>query len=555
MRLIAAEVSNFGSYKHITFNFDNKGLCLISGPTGSGKSTLCDIVPWILFGKTAKGGNVDDIISWGSNSTSGSLDLGGIVVYRSRKPNDLYWTIDDTVFRGKDLSDSQNQLNALLGCDLDLYLSAAYFHEFSQTAQFFTTTAKNRRQITDQLADLKLANDLSEETSKYRKELISVKTECEQDLAHNEAKIIHLEESRKSLSASSKIWILRRKDRLVELEAASQSFNEDKAERIRAIKKQHLEKRVELEYDLAELEKEILPIEYFDAAKQELLAKEFDCDDEKCKECGALKDNTKRLSITKDRYNLERKEAENTQKVIQKTRLTNMLNKHLLTLEPAVVQENARTNTYAEQIDRLKSENNPYYTNIRDLVSELKEFSETRSALREDCTSYAVELGDVEILQGVIGDFRGKIVKNTIVELETSTNEILTTYFDGELRVIFDLAEADKLEVTIIKDGNNCVYSQLSKGQRQLLKLSFALSVMKSVKNRHSLNLNSIFLDEFCEGLSEELKIKTYSLLQKLSTEYENVFVVEHSQELKNLFDNRINVVLVDGRSEIAEAP
>jgi ABC-type lipoprotein export system ATPase subunit len=97
-------VTNFGSYKHLEFDFNSNGLTLISGPTGSGKSTLCDIVPWILFGRTSKGGAVDEVRSWDAEeATTGTLMLHGISITRSRKPNDL--TIDGR--RGKDLNDTQ----------------------------------------------------------------------------------------------------------------------------------------------------------------------------------------------------------------------------------------------------------------------------------------------------------------------------------------------------------------------------------------------------------------------------------------------------------------
>src|SRR5271166_6085820 len=154
MKILSCYVSDFASYEELHFNFQKQGLTLIQGPTGSGKSTLCDIIPWTLFGRTAKDGAVDEILKWNSTEPAyGNLTLEvrgeKIAVTRARgknaKDNDLILWVDDKLIRGKDLNDTQKLINTKLGMDLQLYLASAYFHEFSQTAGFFTATAKNRR--------------------------------------------------------------------------------------------------------------------------------------------------------------------------------------------------------------------------------------------------------------------------------------------------------------------------------------------------------------------------------------------------------------------------
>ena len=176
MKVWSCQLENFASYKELDFQFDETGLILISGPTGSGKSTLCDALPWILFSKTAKGGTVDEIINWTSEEpTKGTVFVtvpeGDFIITRIRgkkaKDNDLYFAdrnFPGNVTRGKDLNDTQLLINNLLGLTAELYLSGSYFHEFSQTAQFFTTTPKNRRTICEQIVDLSLAKKLQTNT-------------------------------------------------------------------------------------------------------------------------------------------------------------------------------------------------------------------------------------------------------------------------------------------------------------------------------------------------------------------------------------------------------
>jgi DNA repair exonuclease SbcCD ATPase subunit len=76
MKVYKAVGDEFGSYKKVIIDLDNKGLCLVSGPTGAGKSTMFDLVPWTLFGVTAKNGAADDVINWQAESeTTGRVTL------------------------------------------------------------------------------------------------------------------------------------------------------------------------------------------------------------------------------------------------------------------------------------------------------------------------------------------------------------------------------------------------------------------------------------------------------------------------------------------------
>ena len=54
MRLQKLQIKNFISIKQASIDFEelNAGVFLISGPTGSGKSSMLDAIHWVLFGKT-----------------------------------------------------------------------------------------------------------------------------------------------------------------------------------------------------------------------------------------------------------------------------------------------------------------------------------------------------------------------------------------------------------------------------------------------------------------------------------------------------------------------
>lgn len=55
MRLKRVELSNIRSHEHIVFEPEESGVTAIKGPTGAGKSTIVDSVPWALFGTKPPG--------------------------------------------------------------------------------------------------------------------------------------------------------------------------------------------------------------------------------------------------------------------------------------------------------------------------------------------------------------------------------------------------------------------------------------------------------------------------------------------------------------------
>ena len=512
MRVRAGIVHNFSSYEVLEFEFTNKGLALIQGPTGSGKSTLCDVIPWVLFGKTAKGGSVDEVLSWpGDKVTLGTLWLDNVTISRQRGPkakdNDLtFWPVDGVVTRGKDLNDTQRLINNLIGMDYDLYLAGAYFHEFSQTAQFFTTSAKNRRVICEQLVDLSLPKKLqikSQEEAKKLKEKVAAQTKV---IAHIEAKHDMTQAQLRKAFDRSEQWD---KEQATALQTFKQKF--DDFENRRQLDLDEARRGIQSQKGLIE----VLPdIDLYP----------------KCGECGQPK------------HTPEIEEHRQKQAVNEKAK------QRIETLSLKIKEIKLRQNHYAETPSTV----NPHNTAIKELSVDLDDLTKALASAQAIEAEYAQQLEDIELLQEVVADMRSVTIKNTISSVETSTNKLLSDHFDAEIRVEFTAEDADKLEVTVFKDGNSCSYTQLSKGQRCLLKLCFGVSVMQSVANHHGIKFHQAFFDEALDGLSEELKIKAYKLFETLALEYESIFVVEHSQELKTLFPNSYSVTLIDGKSQIA---
>lgn len=474
MRIITAWANNFASYKHIAFDFQNQGLTLIQGNTGAGKSTICDLVPWILFGQTAKGGAVSEILSWpGDGITAATVQLDtAMTVTRIRGPkakdNDLYYNFSDTAHyreggvRGKDMPDTQRLINQLLGFDYALYLAGAYYHEFSETAQFFTTTAKSRRAICEQLVDLTLAKKLQARL------LDEYKTA-------NKHKDTFTQQSRQltaSIDTLKSVHIVAERRRL-------------------AWNNEHV-----CAYDDT-----ILRLEMFEANRKKTISKT-------CPTCSTV--------LVKSHTHID-----------------------------------DSANPYVAKLEAIEAEVNPHTASTQDHAKEIAEKQVILYNYEVEVTNCISELADIELLQQVTNDYRSVSISNTIADVETRTNRLLTDHFDAEIRTGFEVADADKLDVTIYKDGNLASFSQLSKGQRCMLNLCFSISVMQAVQNHHGITFNQLFLDEAFSGLSEALKIKAVRMLETILEERGSIFIIEHSEAVRAFIDNQYSVSLVNGGSQI----
>lgn len=508
MKVLSCQLENFASYKTLDFQFDGQGLTLIQGATGAGKSTLCDAIPWILFGVTAKNGGVTDVISWpGTDTTSGVLTLTcatiTLTVARSRseagKATDLYFRIEDgPPKRGRDLRDTQRLLEERLGIDADLYLAGAYFHEFSKLAQFFTTTAKARKEICEQIVDLNLAKTLQTKASEANKALAKDFAQIGQELRTSESQLLLLQRMQMQEIAKRDNWQISQNRKISAFEQTRQA-------------------------QMTNLKAQIKPPSHFNSIIKGLENQILKLDGSTCKECGGPKNADLHTEYIHKKHQVENASSRNKSLIEQ-----------LLALEVTVAPELQNKNPHIGTVDDLEQEINKELT--------------LNSLLKIQDTKIKTQIEDLEIIQDVIKDFRGTIVKNTLLELETKTNRLLSDYFDAEIKATFSI-DADKIEVEIQKDGNICSYTQLSKGQRCMLKLAFGVSVMETVQNHQGVEFNAVFFDEALDGCDDVTKLKAVRLLESLP--YSSVFLVEHSETIKAIIDNKYSVELINGQSSI----
>lgn len=562
MKVKSIRVENFGSYPAYEHDFGEEGLSLVYGATGSGKSTFMDMVPWILYGVTAKDGNVDEVCSWQSpgEPTTGhaTVEVSGqqIEITRVRgkgSRNDLYWTENGgQERRGKDLSDTQRLLDSALGVTASAYLYGSYLHEFSPTGTFWVASAKDRRKLFERVAPLEFPAQLAQKASDARKETKAALSKVEVGLAGLEGKLEQTKLMASDTLNRSNGWADSQKQKAEALALKAVRFETDRQmelAKLASLEKQwQAQKQAEFDTladELLQLEGKLKDHAEFDAEIKRHM------DQARCVTCKALP-----LSANAKITRLQSEKTANSYNVKYfeqgKVRLQ-ALDKEL------------KANPHTPAIEKVKKSGNTYQEEGARVLAEANPFEAQADKLRRDVNSLVAEVATAKALQAKLEgrlssltriydlsfELRGQMLQRAVQAIQDETNGLLERYFDAEIRVTFSLPSSDTLEVEIQKSGYDCTYRQLSKGQRGLLKLAFGVSVMEAVSNQAGIANNVMFLDEALDGLDESLKVKAHGLFTELAVRHPSVYLIDHSPGLQNLMDRRYRVELKGDTSEM----
>lgn len=445
----------------------------------------------------------------------------------------MYWKegAQTDLHRGKDITETQKLLNTRLGCVPELFLAGAYSHEFSATGAFFSAKAKDRREMFENLADLQLPTTLSSRCGDDRKCKKTALLASEKSLTRAEGGVFHLRPSLIDSRTRKSNWCSDHKKTIKDLEAKEKGFEAKRQE-----ESQELEHKIKL--ILGTVRPTVA-----EAKRADDLNKQIELASSKtCPTCKAPSGAEDKIKALRELSEINKVIADNRIKLDEVKRL-----------QESTKSIGSAHNTYGAQLKSARADINPFDAQINSLELSLEKAESDKTQHARKCEELTAEISCLSILYDLAATLRGRLLQISVSNIEHQTNDYLTRFFDGEFRVGFTTANDDDINVTVAKNGHECVFKQLSKGQRCMLKLAFTVAVMKSASNRAGIHFNVLFFDESLDGLDSDLKVKAYSLFEELQTQHESIFVIEHSNELKHLFPRQYRAQLVGDHSEIKE--
>lgn len=564
MKIRKGYITNFGSYKHLEFDFSDTGLAIIYGATGSGKSTLQDAVPWVLFGITSKDGNVDEIRNWKATDepTIGKLHIErgaeDIIITRIRgssKDNDLYWERmyqEPELRRGKDLADTQRQINDMLSIDPSAYAAATIFNEFSETASFFYSKAKDRRQVLENVADLEFPAKVHTKVVQNRKSVRNKIEEVEKKVIALDGRLVSTKEALNNTLVYAKSWEKDKLENIARLETKCKGFEKEKSSNIEALETKSYyfdeDKNKKINVLVDKLDTLGQRFDASRSSKEDRLVKAMAILPKHCDKCGRINntsDEIERLKADIEKSSaIERQFSEYSSKLMDIQALINPYKEQLIVAAKS-------KNIYKDHILEKTKEANPFKDQIAGYNSAIPKLELEVESIKAELAALYSKFSALEHLEAASLVLRGELLKKSVKYIEEGTNNSLSKYFDSEFRVFLELAGADSIEVKIQKNGYNCVYKQLSKGQRKILALCFSVAVMKAAANKSGVSFNLLAFDEALDGIDPELKTRAFRLFQDLSIDHSSVLVIDHDTHFRELFDKKYKVELISDESTI----
>jgi DNA repair exonuclease SbcCD ATPase subunit/intein/homing endonuclease len=202
-----------------------------------------------------------------------------------------------------------------------------------------------------------------------------------------------------------------------------------------------------------------------------------------------------------------------------------------------------------EEIEKILNEKNPYINIKKDLDKEYKEIKLDIENKEKELDKLKDELRYYEFWK--VG-FSKKGIPNLKIEgfleaLEIETNKILSEV-ESNTYVTIESGE-DKILYKVHSNNGSMVtnFKSFSGGEKQRIKIAdmFAFNTLLG-------KFNFIIADEALEGsLDSTGKSNVLNLLRNKLKEISNIFVISHSEQIKDSFNNVINIEKENGVSRI----
>lgn len=543
-------VEGFCNIPHLDLQLNSKGITIIRGANGFGKSSIFSALVWVLYGKNLKG--VSNVNTWEKvrdKDYKGTrveifFNKDGVVHqiircfnYKSdagdgaRGDNRLIYNIDACKVDVKNKSDIQLKINKSLDMSYNLFINTILFGQGMK--RLIQESGSDQKAVFEEIFDLgylSRAKTIAQE--KYK--------DITQEILGDDREIINL---------SKNLGILR--GQLSSIKDQEKSWDDQiktKLNRLRQDKdlttKRILELRPKLnQYPIDKLNEE-----------RESLRNSINRAENK------LKDSQKELKglsleelINKIIRLLEKKEYSESLKVLRDIKkhysiiegsnnklrvFYKVLNENsdkrrkYQDIENQINKEESKLDHIKEQLSSVKKDKPNFdklKTNTKKSIREVKEnISELKSKIEPK-----YKLGDI-YKWAYTEPLSNNGIKAFLFESSLDNlNDILSSYSDIigiNIGIAVDLESSRKDFVVLInKNGQEVSFEELSGGEKQLASLAMAFAMNQLMNENKEVNIT--FLDEVFESLSQDNIEIVSNLIRKIYKD-RTLFLITHHDSL-----------------------
>jgi len=582
-------ISKFMSYDEETIEFGTKGLTLIEGVNGVGKTVPWDAISFCFFGLTVRGLKGDEVVSRVFKKdclVSVDCDCKGksLKVTRTRKHkeygNTLWFELDGEKIEESSVADTQAKLAEIVGMDFQLFRCTVIFAQ-EDMFNFVDETDKRQKEILSKVRNidfktkLKAFRDAVKETGESIDGLKSKIGVLESHVEENpgddlKVEMLAWDRDRRGSIAEHKEKIAEYKERLGSIETTGGDLDElrEEIDAHKEIMNNFLETAKGLEKKVTKIQYELTLIQTRQKNRSKL--------GDECPMCeqpidGKLvEDNTKldidrrgKLIALSKKIEAARNNAYTEHRKADKDKSKA---EERLTEAKAGAGEVIRITGWIkdeeESISNLLDKENPFKAKIKEAIDKQKLIKQKLEDLRLQKIKLDEDLPYDLFWEKAFSDagIKSFLFDTMCSSLTNRANEFLNILSDGSTTISFDtqtlLKSGDvreKFECIVTTDGEKVPYRSYSGGEKRRISLAVDMSLSALMSDYYGSKFNIVVFDEQDFYLDCDGRDSYHNLLKEIS-KTKHVFVVSHDSELKSRFEDTITVAKVGGLTQLRSA-
>jgi DNA repair exonuclease SbcCD ATPase subunit len=543
-------IEGFCSIPYLELNLGSKGITVIRGATGEGKTTILSALVWGAYGKNLKGKS--DVNTWEKyrpknyNGTKVEIYFGKdgkthkitrCLKYKgevngAKGKDRLIYEIDAVEVSEKNKGEIQALINADLGMSYSLFMNSILFGQGMK--RLIQESSSDKKDLFEEIFELEYISKARDIAKGYYTEALREYNEISQKYSSSKEKKQSIQRMLDDLKKqanhvkndlSSRVKVLEKK---LSLLAKAKKENELKET---VTYKNHIEQRIQ---EARDNQKELLN-KINDAKKKTRVSlEEFIGVIIKLLKRGDIKNSLKRLMEVKKAFGDIERLQDKCSKLADK--ISNYRDK----LEELRDQE-YEANKVQRDIDLTNVE-------IKKLLSEkragvnlglIKKYKTQLSTISDKLQSIESEMEEkrakVDNYKWVMDDPLGnRGIKAFLFESSLNIlNETLESYSEVlGFSILFyvDIQGVKKdFNTQIIMDGIEVSYEELSGGQKTLVNIAMAFAMNEVMTKAKGINI--AFLDEVFENLSSEYVDLVIGLIRKIYKD-KTLYLISHHESL-----------------------
>lgn len=534
-------------YGEIYFNFmELDGLIKLSGPIGSGKTSLAEAILYGLYG-TVKGQNNTSLVAW--NMPDCEVEMN---VVSKNKEIHIKRNIREPLIvevNGKTLSASSKR-NTQEILEEELFdvpkmavtrMCIISFNAFSKSLA--NMNPGDTKQFLDDIFGFKLFTEYNNEIVIERKNQINESTKLNAIYEETENQIRRLKEKKES------------QEREIKLSVDTNALNAEREEYVnkgKELKQKRSDLEDECDDKIKEVNKKIQEIqtkitEATTLGKQE---KSYYTTFKSgvCPTCGSKIDES---HIEKHRQEMlkyaELVNTYNDEKTALKNEITNIEDEY----SPKINELNLQMKDYANKINKIDSDIRIFENNLKVVNSNyddlIKEQEEKLKNVKEQIDKNDIEIGEWNEMNEL---FTKTLRYNLLDTLIPHINKSIQYYIqklDQPYKVEYD--QEFKCHIYVDTYGKEISYSNLSTGQKKTLDIAIIFGVLHNIIA--NVDFNVILLDELFSNMDADSRNTMLTLIKENFEEDKSVFIINHAEMNDDYFKHKIRVSLVSKKINV----